>query len=152
MALTLLEEQNKKIHERMLNLTEVRITALPNDSQWLKPLQMIYFQDNKIKNWDLALAGDSVSIVIFNITRKKLIFVKQFRPAAFFACLPNREEIKEVDLKKYPASLGLTIELCSGVVDKDKPLINIAQDEVEEECGYQAPTSAFQQIFTYRYC
>ncbi|XP_011496306.1 PREDICTED: uridine diphosphate glucose pyrophosphatase-like [Ceratosolen solmsi marchali] len=150
MSSTPLEEQNKKIQKRMLNLTDVRIIPLPRDSKWLRPLQMIYVQDNMQKKWDLALSGDSVSIIIFNISRRKLIFVKQFRPAAFFACLPNREKTKEIDLAKYPPMLGLTIELCSGVVDKDKPLVNIAQDEVQEECGYQAPTSAFQKILTYR--
>ncbi|KAG7202676.1 hypothetical protein KM043_009850 [Ampulex compressa] len=56
-----------------------------------------------------------------------------------------------VDVEKYPASLGLTLELCAGIVDKNKSLVEIAKDELREECGYEAPTSAFQQIVTYRY-
>ena len=143
-----LEEKNRQIRERMLNLTEVRFGPFPHDSPWLRPVRMNFIQDGKTKNWDLMSAHESVSIVVFNISRKKLIFVRQFRPAAYFACLPEKSEL--VDVKKYPATLGLTIELCAGIVDKDKPLIEIAQDELREECGYEAPLSAFQKVITYR--
>lgn len=144
-----LEERNSKIRERMLNLTEIKLCALPTDSFWLRPKRMKFLQDGKEKNWDLMRSHDSVSMVVFNITRKKLIFVRQFRPAAYYACLP--ENIDVIDLKKYPPTLGLTLELCAGIVDKNKSLAEIAQDELKEECGYEAPLSAFKKIITYRY-
>lgn len=143
-----LEEKNKKIRERMLNLTKVSIDAFPHDSPWLRPVRMNYIQDGRPKAWDLMRAHESVSIVVFNISRKKMIFVRQFRPACYFACIPEKQQV--VDIEKYPATLGLTIELCAGIVDKNKPLVEIAQDELMEECGYEAPVSAFQKIITYR--
>ncbi|OXU24552.1 hypothetical protein TSAR_008549 [Trichomalopsis sarcophagae] len=144
-----LEEKNKKIRERMLNLSEVVIGPFPLDSPWLRPVRMNFIQDGKPKAWDLMRAHESVSIIVFNISRKKLVFVRQFRPAAYFACLPEEQAV--IDLEKYPPTLGLTIELCAGIVDKDKPLVEIAQDELREECGYEAPVSAFQKIITYRF-
>ncbi|KAL3321189.1 Nudix hydrolase 14, chloroplastic [Cichlidogyrus casuarinus] len=32
---------------------------------------------------------------------------------------------------------GYTLELCAGLVDKDKPLAQVAAEEVHEECGYK---------------
>ncbi|XP_011257588.1 uridine diphosphate glucose pyrophosphatase isoform X2 [Camponotus floridanus] len=58
-------------------------------------------------------------------------------------------EQKDVDVKRYPATLGLALELCAGIVDKDKPLVEIAREELREECGYEAPISAFEEITTY---
>lgn len=144
-----LEERNKKIRERMLDLSEVRFVPFPRDSPWLRPVRMNFIQDGKSKSWDLMRAHDSVGIVVFNVTRKKMIFVRQFRPAAYYACLPEKIDI--VDFTKYPPTLGITIELCAGIVDKDKSLVEIAQDELREECGYEAPLSSFQKIITYRY-
>lgn len=57
---------------------------------------------------------------------------------------------KEVDLSRYPPSLGVTLELCAGIVDKDKSLIEIACEEVEEECGYVVPVSRLETVLTYR--
>ncbi|XP_058792233.1 uridine diphosphate glucose pyrophosphatase NUDT14-like [Phymastichus coffea] len=144
-----LEEKNKKIRERMLNLTEIRIGLFPHDSPWLKPVRLNYIQDGKAKTWDLMKAHESVSIIVFNISRKKLIFVRQFRPASYYSCISEKQEV--IDLKKYPPTLGLTIELCAGIVDKDKPLVEIAQNELLEECGYKAPILSFQKIITYRF-
>lgn len=53
---------------------------------------------------------------------------------------------KPIDLKKYPPSLGITLELCSGIVDKDKSLEEIAKEEVLEECGYDVPVDSFEKI------
>jgi len=65
-----------------------------------------------------------------------------------------REEDKvlgcEIDTKKYPAELGFTLELCAGVVDKNKTLEEIACDEVLEECGYSVTPSDLHKIITYR--
>jgi UDP-sugar diphosphatase len=64
---------------------------------------------------------------LFNTTRNKLIFVRQFRPAVYLAALCDRPDSKETlvsDLnniqmsdKKIP-NLGFTLELCGGKVDK----------------------------------
>lgn len=144
-----LDQRNQRIRERMLNFSKIRFVPFPQDSPWLRPLRMEYVQDNKTNNWDLMRAHMSVMIIVFNISRKKLIMVKQFRPAAYFSCLPDNQEVP--DMQKYPPSLGVTLELCAGIVDKNKSLVEIAQDELMEECGYEAPISAFEKVITYKY-
>jgi UDP-sugar diphosphatase len=143
-------EKNRRVRERMINITEIRFARL-SDSIYLQPHRIHYIQDGKQRIWDLTKAYDSVVILVFNTSRNKFVFVRQFRPASYCACLPKNERQQVVDLKKYPPTLGLTIELCCGAVDKDKTLAEIAQDEVREECGYEVPLSIFQKIVNYKY-
>lgn len=63
----------------MEDIKDVRLTPLP-DSPYVKPLRFIYTQNGKEKNWDLLSVHESVAIVIFNVTRRVLVLVKQFRP------------------------------------------------------------------------
>ena len=44
---------------------------------------------------------------------------------------------------------GVTIELCAGLIDKDKTLVEIAQEEILEECGYKVSIDNIQKIVTY---
>lgn len=53
-------------------------------------------------------------------------------------------------LKKYPVSEAFTNELCAGIVDKSKPLIEIAREEILEECGYNVPVDRIELVMTYR--
>ena len=39
---------------------------------------------------------------------------------------------QDIDLEKYPPKLGVTIELCAGIVDKNIPLVDIAREEVSD--------------------
>lgn len=63
----------------MEDLENVYISPLP-DSPYVKPFRFNYTQNGKEKTWDLLEVHDSVAIVVFNITRKVMVFVKQFRP------------------------------------------------------------------------
>lgn len=63
----------------MEDVTNMYISPLP-DSPYVKPFRFNYTQNGKAKSWDLLEVHDSVAIVVFNITRKRMIFVKQFRP------------------------------------------------------------------------
>ena len=51
-----------------------------------------------------------------------------------------------IDTEKYPGHLGLTLELCSGIHDKDVPVSTIAKGEVLEECGYDVPLENIRKI------
>lgn len=51
---------------------------------------------------------------------------------------------------RFPPSLGVTVELCAGIVDKDKTLVEIAAEEVHEECGYLVPVDRIETVLTYR--
>lgn len=65
---------------QMENISKIWYGPLPADSPYVKPFRLYYIQNEQEKNWDLLKVHDSVSIVIYNKTRNKLVFVKQFRP------------------------------------------------------------------------
>lgn len=53
-------------------------------------------------------------------------------------------------MEKYPARLGVTLELCAGIIDKEKSIHEIAREEVLEECGYNVTTERLEEVMTYR--
>lgn len=94
--------------------------------------------------------NDSVQIIVYNISRNVLVLVKQFRPAVYYHNIPAADRKDSVDVKKYPAELGVTIELCAGTVDKNLPLVRIAKEELLEECGYDVPVMDLKKLISYR--
>jgi len=59
--------------------------------------------------------------------------------------------VMDMDWSKVPASKGVTIELCAGIVDEtDFSLDQIIQKEVLEECGYDVPLKNFEKVLSYR--
>ncbi|XP_023232028.1 uridine diphosphate glucose pyrophosphatase-like [Centruroides sculpturatus] len=120
------------------------------DSFYIKPARMIYTQNGIKKNWDLMRTHDSVAVVIFNIDKKSLVFVKQFRPAVYYRGIPLDECKDLIDTKKYPGTLGVTLELCAGIVDKDQSLEEIVKEEMWEECGFDVPLSNIEKITSFR--
>ncbi|XP_067007761.2 uridine diphosphate glucose pyrophosphatase NUDT14 [Anabrus simplex] len=119
-------------------------------SQYVKPLSMNYVQNGVPKKWDLMKIHDSVSILMYNVTRKVLVFVRQFRPAVYCASIPEEDRKSPIDTTKYPLEKGFTLELCAGIVDKDKSLEEIAREEALEECGYDIPVSCLKKVLSYR--
>ncbi|KAJ8873805.1 hypothetical protein PR048_024640 [Dryococelus australis] len=100
------------------------------------------------KEKHLLKVHNSVAILLFNISRNVFILVKQFRPAVYYANLPEHEGIAEIETSKYPTEHGFTLELCAGIVDKEVPLEEIARVEVLEECGFAVPVSKFEHIIS----
>ncbi|XP_013170537.1 PREDICTED: uridine diphosphate glucose pyrophosphatase-like [Papilio xuthus] len=134
----------------MEDLKNVYISPLP-DSPYVKPFRFNYTQNGKEKTWDLLEVHDSVAIVVFNVSRKVMVFVKQFRPAIYYNCIsPEDRKKTTIDTTKYPASLGLALEMCAGIIDKNKTVEEIAKEEVLEECGYDVPLSKLHRITSYR--
>lgn len=162
----------------MNKISGFRYTPLPEDSPYVKPFRMYYIQDGKEKSWDMLKVHDSVAIIIFNKTRNNLVLVRQFRPgngqmkchfcncsnssvyflfiftAVYHAIIssdPNHKTASPESLmEKYPVSLAITNELCAGIVDKSKPLIEIAKEEILEECGYNVPVERIELVMSYR--
>ncbi|KAJ0173836.1 hypothetical protein K1T71_010985 [Dendrolimus kikuchii] len=134
----------------MEDVKDVFVSPLP-DSPYVKPFRLNFTQNGKEKNWDLLEVHDSVAIVVFNVTRKVMVFVKQFRPAIYYnAVAPEDRKSGTIDTQKYPASLGIALEMCAGIVDKNLPVENIAKEEVLEECGYDVPVKSLERITSYR--
>ncbi|XP_055587094.1 uridine diphosphate glucose pyrophosphatase NUDT14-like [Uranotaenia lowii] len=136
----------------MNDISNIHYGPLPADSPYVKPFRFYYTQNGKEKNWDLLKVHDSVSIIIFNSTRQKLVFVKQFRPAVYHGLVSVEagSEGKSIDMNKFPPSLAVTLELCAGIIDKPIPVAEIAREEVLEECGYNVPVARLEEIMSYR--
>uniref|UniRef100_A0A240SX77 Uridine diphosphate glucose pyrophosphatase NUDT14 n=1 Tax=Glossina pallidipes TaxID=7398 RepID=A0A240SX77_GLOPL len=135
----------------MDKINKIWVTPLPADSVYVKTFRLHYIQNGKEKSWDGLKVHDSVSIIIFNTTRKKLVFVKQFRPAVYHSIVTSSGgDVANVDLHKFPIKLGITIEMCAGIVDKNKSWCEIAREEMLEECGYDVPVDQLEEVFSYR--
>ena len=133
----------------MDDISDVSVIPLTG-SRYLKPMRLSYKQSGAARLWDLVRCHDSVAIVIFNTESKRFIFVQQFRPAVYMSKVgPELDVGDQVDTDKFPGSLGLTLELCAGIVDKKLSLEEIAVEEVKEECGYQVSPGKLTKIVTF---
>jgi len=93
---------------------------------------MHYMQSGVEKSWDIARVHDSVSVLIYHKGKEAFILVKQFRPPVY---------LKNGD--------GFTYELCAGIVDKEKSLAEIVQEEILEETGYGVPLERIKQVTSF---
>ncbi|MFK5975423.1 MAG: NUDIX domain-containing protein [Sulfurovum sp.] len=91
-----------------------------------------YKQNGKDKSWEVIKAHDSVAILIYHTSRDTFVLVKQFRPAVYI----NNND-------------GLSLELCAGLVDKSLSLVDIAKEEIEEECGYSVKRENIKKITSF---
>ena len=101
-------------------------------SHYIQTALARYRQDGVEKTWEIVEAHDSVAILVYHTQKEAFILVKQFRPAVYL----NDDR-------------GITVELCAGIVDKDLPLVQIAVEEIEEECGYQVPLEAIERVTSF---
>ncbi|XP_055376404.1 uridine diphosphate glucose pyrophosphatase NUDT14-like isoform X2 [Condylostylus longicornis] len=134
----------------MDKVTKMWTGPLPVDSPYIKAKRLYYIQDGKEKNWDLLQVHDSVSIIIYNKSNKSLVFVKQFRPPVYYGIVSNCGDINNIDFEKFPPKLAITLELCAGIVDKNKSFKEIAKEEVLEECGYEVPLDSLESVLKFR--
>jgi len=100
--------------------------------QYIDASLATYRQDGIDKDWEIVKAHDSVAILIYHSKKDAFVLVKQFRPAVY---LNNK--------------IGLTIELCAGIVDKNIPLLEIAREEIEEECGFSVASEHIERITSF---
>lgn len=66
--------------------------------------------------WDCIKVHDSVAVILYNVTRSVLLFVKQFRPAVLLAASLKNSDSPEL---QETSVTGFTLELCAGIMDKD---------------------------------
>jgi len=99
------------------------------DPKFISTALATYEQNGIDKNWEIVQAHDSVAILIYHREEKSFILVKQFRPAVY---VNNKD--------------GMSLELCAGIVDKEMTLQQIAQEEIEEECGYAVALDNVRKI------
>lgn len=131
--------------------TLVSVTRMnPEDAHYVKPVLIEYNLDGKgVRKWEGVMAHDSVATILYRTDTKKLVFVKQFRPAVKMSSIYNyRLEKREKPFR----SDGYTIELCAGIIDKEgKNIYEIAKEEILEEVGFDIDsTKDIQLITSYR--
>jgi len=112
----------------MNQIKHFNLTPL-EEGKFIKTALATYEQNNIKKTWEVIHAHDSVAILLYDKEKNAFILVKQFRPAVY---MTNKN--------------GLTVELCAGIVDKEASLVQIAKEEIEEECGYDVPIERISKI------
>ena len=104
----------------MINVIEnLEINEL-KDTKYIHPIKVTYSQNGISKSWEAVKSHNSVAILLYHTEKKAFLLVKQFRVPVFL----------------NDSSKTFTYELCAGLVDKNKSLEEIAQEEIDEECGY----------------
>lgn len=98
-------------------------------SVYIKPKRFSYKSKDKICTWDFIEAKDSVSVLLYHQAFKSFVLVRQFRIPLWYHQSLDKSYKKD-------ENMGYTIELCSGLVDKNIPLEQIAKEECIEELGY----------------
>jgi len=97
--------------------------------KYLNLKEVFFNYKGKIRRWEVCKSMDSVAVLIYDKDLESIILVKQFRLPVY---LKNND--------------GYTYELCAGICDKDKCSLEIAKEEVLEECGYDVDVSKIKKI------
>ena len=113
-------------------INQFTITKLDNP-HYVKPVRINYIQNNINKTWEAVRSHESVAILLYHETNKSFILVKQFRPPVYM-CDSNHH---------------CTYELCAGLIDKNKPIVEIAKEEILEECGYLVDVNDIKKITSF---
>ena len=104
----------------MINVIEDLEISELKDTKYIHPIKVTYSQNGISKSWEAVKSHNSVAILLYHTEKKAFLLVKQFRVPVFL----------------NDSSKTFTYELCAGLVDKNKSLEEIAQEEIDEECGY----------------
>ena len=95
-----------------------------DSSAFVKPFRLKYKQDGRDKVWDCVFTHRAVLVVVYNTSRKKLVLVRQFRPSVYFNAVRSEKGLtaddigKPLDTSSVPASRGMCIELCAGIIGR----------------------------------
>lgn len=126
------------------------------ESKYVKPVRMQFTLNGRKRAWDCLKAHDCVASVIYNKSRGKLVYVKQFRPAVYLSTLTKDiSDLTQFDPNKLQSPVdektGYTMELCAGLADKDgKTPQEVMREEIIEETGYDVPLDAVKFIASFR--
>lgn len=113
-------------------ITNFKTSTLDN-TKFVHPVKITYNQNGINKVWEAVKSFDSVAILLYHEEENAFLLVKQFRPPVYL----------------NDKSKTFTYELCAGIVDKNKSLEVIAQEEIDEECGYQVPLENIEKITSF---
>ena len=117
----------------MINIIKDFKTSELTDTRFIHPVKVSFNLNGKGKTWEAVSSHDSVAILLYHQEKNAFLLVKQFRAPVY---------LNDIN-KTY------TYELCAGLVDKDKSLIEIAKEEIDEECGYDVALSDIQKVTSF---
>ncbi len=115
-----------------LSIKNFKITPLDNPN-FVQPVRLHYSQNDILKSWEAVKAHDSVSILLYHTQKEAFLLVKQFRAPVYM----HHDEYK------------YTYELCAGIIDKDTSLLQIAKEEIDEECGFNVELENIEKITSF---
>ncbi len=118
--------------KKLFNISNLTTTVL-NQPKFVKPLRINYTQNNISKTWEAVESHDSVAVLLYHSTKNAFVLVKQFRPPVY---IHNNEH-------------QFTYELCAGIIDKDISMVQIAKEEIDEECGYDIKVDDIVKITSF---
>jgi UDP-sugar diphosphatase len=117
----------------MINVIENFKTSELKDTKFVHPVKVTFNQNGKDKTWEAVRSHDSVAILLYHEEKNAFLLVKQFRAPVYL----------------NDNSKTFTYELCAGLVDKDKLLVEIAKEEIDEECGYNVDIKDIQKVTSF---
>lgn len=118
----------------MKKLTLENFTQIPLENpSFVKPVRLNYCLNGTNKTWEAVQSHDSVAILLYHSAKDAFLLVKQFRAPVY------------MHHNKYK----FTYELCAGIVDKDTSLVQIAKEEIDEECGYDVNINSIEKITSF---
>ena len=110
----------------------LKVSQLDNP-KFVRPIKIDYTLNGTQRIWEAVISHDSVSILLYHTVKKAFIIVKQLRVPVLNANKTN----------------GMMHELCAGIIDKDTTKIQIAKEEILEECGYDIPLKSITKISSF---
>ena len=117
----------------MINVIKnLEISELSN-TKFIHPVKVTFNQNGKDKTWEAVRSHDSVAILLYHEEKNAFLLVKQFRAPVYL----------------NDSSKMYTYELCAGLVDKDKSLVEIAKEEIDEECGNDVHIKNIQKVTSF---
>jgi UDP-sugar diphosphatase len=117
----------------MINIIKnFKISELSN-TKFIHPVKVTFNQNGKDKTWEAVRSHNSVAILLYHEEKNAFLLVKQFRAPVYL----------------NDSSKMYTYELCAGLVDKDKSLLEIAKEEIDEECGYDVDINKIQKVTSF---
>ena len=117
----------------MINIIKNLEISELKDTKYIHPLKVTFSQNGKSKTWEAVKSHNSVAVLLYHVEKKAFLLVKQFRIPVYL----------NDNSKKF------TYELCAGLVDKDKSLEEIVQEEIDEECGYHVELNNISKITSF---
>jgi len=117
---------------KMKNVIENFSLQSLENPEYISTSLATFTQNGFKRDWEVVQAHDSVAILIYHTQKDAFVLVKQFRPAVY---LNNND--------------GMTVELCAGIVDKKLALVEIAKEEIEEECGFNVAVEKIEKITSF---